>query len=93
MRERASGGASRGSLDLIHRNNSPKPISMRVCGHLRPAVQALRWAVYRPLACVAMLPLGPVRYIAVIRSVVAITERVDRPLRRMVIEWGAYGTE
>jgi hypothetical protein len=40
-----------------------------------------------------MLPLGPVRYIAVIRSVVAITERVDRPLRRMVIEWGAYGTE
>lgn len=30
MRQRHDSGAGLGSLNLIHRNNSPKPISMRV---------------------------------------------------------------
>lgn len=45
-----------GSLDLIHTNNSPKPVSMRVSGGL--SIEKLREVSMRPWRKVLAGPLG-----------------------------------
>lgn len=45
-----------GSLDLIHTNNSPKPVSMRVSGGL--PIEKLREVSMRPWRKVLAGPLG-----------------------------------
>ena len=82
------GGASRvqpDPLNLIHRNNSPKPVSMRVCGRLNFIVQPLRKLLYLPVQAVPYLPGGPLRWLWIIRLVVTI----DAPLLAAAIDWRA----
>lgn len=70
-------------LNLIHRNNSPKPISMRVCGRLNFVVQPLRKALYLPVLAMPYLPGGPLRWLWIVRVVV----QIDTPLRNAAIDW------
>ena len=75
-----TGGGARGSLNLIHRNNSPEPISMRVSGRFAPRLlRPVRAALYWPLQALPYLPGGPLKYLWLVRFVVDL----DSPLRRI----------
>ena len=76
-----SGGARR-LLNLIHRNNSPKPVSMRVPGRLpRLILNPVRAALYAPVRLAPHLPGGPLRWVWIVRLVV----NLDAPLRRYLL--------
>lgn len=79
------GGASRvqpDPLNLIHRNNSPKPVSMRVSGRFAPRLlRPVRAVLYWPVRAIPYLPGGPVRYLWLVRFVVDL----DAPLRRILL--------
>ena len=71
---RTAGGGLAQPLNLIHRNNSPKPVSMRVPGRLpRLILNPVRTALY--------LPGGPLRWVWIVRLVVTL----DAPLRRYLL--------
>jgi ribosome modulation factor len=53
------GGARSGSLNLIHRNNSPKPVSMRVSGTLAMPEHAWRQGYQDGLLSMAICPYPP----------------------------------
>lgn len=73
-------------LNLIHRNNSPKPVSMRVPGRFAPRLlRPVRTVLYWPLRAIPYLPGGPLRYMWLIRFVVDL----DAPMRR-VLAGGLY---
>ena len=78
--QRARPGERERPLNLIHRNNSPEPVSLRVSGRfaprlLRPGRAILSW----PLKAIPHLPGGPLNYLWLVRFVVDI----DSPLRRI----------
>ena len=74
-----TGAGARGPLNLIHRNNSPKPVSMRVCGRFAPRLlRPVRAVLYSPLRALPYLPGGPLSYLWLVRFVVDL----DAPLRR-----------
>ena len=76
-----SGGARR-LLNLIHRNNSPEPVSMRVPGRLpRLILNPVRTALYLPVRLAPHLPGGPLRWVWIVRLVVTL----DAPLRRYLL--------
>lgn len=76
-----SGGLP-GPLNLIHRNNSPKPVSMRVSGRFAPRfLRPVRAVLYWPVRAIPYLPGGPVRYLWLVRFVVDL----DAPLRRILL--------
>ena len=80
--ERARSGARETPLNLIHRNNSPKPVSMRVSGRFAPRLlRPIRRVLYLPVAAIPYLPGGPLRYMWLIRFVVDL----DAPLRRLLL--------
>lgn len=69
-------------LYLIHRNNSPEPVSMRVPGRFVPLLlRSIRGLLYAPLGVLSYLPGGPLRYTSLIRFVVDL----DAPLRRILL--------
>lgn len=79
-RRTASGGGVAQSLNLIHRNNSPEPVSMRVSGRFAPRLlRPIRAAIYWPLQVIPYLPGGPLNYLWLVRFVV----NLDSPLRRI----------
>lgn len=81
-RRTASGGGVAQSLNLIHRNNSPEPVSMRVSGRFSPLLlRPIRRVLYLPVAAIPYLPGGPLRYMWLIRFVVDL----DAPLRRLLL--------
>ena len=81
-RRTASGGGVSQSLNLIHRNNSPKPVSMRVPGRLpRLILNPVRTALYAPVRLAPHLPGGPLRWVWIVRLVVTL----DAPLRRYLL--------
>ena len=71
---RTAGGGLAQPLNLIHRNNSPKPATMRVSGRFaRLLLRSVRRVLY--------LPGGPLRYMWLMRFVVYL----DAPLRRLLL--------
>ena len=79
---RTAGGGLAQPLNLIHRNNSPKPVSMRVPGRLpRLILNPVRTALYLPLRMAPHLPGGPLRWVWIVRLVVTL----DAPLRRYLL--------
>ena len=75
---RTAGGGLAQPLNLIHRNNSPKPVSMRVPGRLpRLILNPVRTALYLPVRLAPHLPGGPLRWVWIVRLVVTL----DAPLR------------
>lgn len=81
-RRTASEGGVAQSLNLIHRNNSPKPATMRVSGRFAPLLlRPIRRVLYLPVAAIPYLPGGPLRYMWLIRFVVDL----DAPLRRLLL--------
>jgi hypothetical protein len=81
-RRTASGDGVSQPLNLIHRNNSPKPVSMRVSGRFAPRLlRPIRRVLYLPVAAIPYLPGGPLRYMWLIRFVVDL----DAPLRRLLL--------
>ena len=81
-RRTASEGGVAQSLNLIHRNNSPEPVSMRVSGRFAPLLlRPIRRVLYLPVAAIPYLPGGPLRYMWLIRFVVDL----DAPLRRLLL--------
>ena len=79
---RTAGGGLAQPLNLIHRNNSPEPISMRVSGRFAPLLlRPVRRVLYLPVAAIPYLPGGPLRYMWLIRFVVDL----DAPLRRLLL--------
>ena len=82
QRRTASGGRLQRPLNLIHRNNSPKPVSMRVSGRFAPRLlRPVRAVLYWPVRAIPYLPGGPVRYLWLVRFVVDL----DAPLRRILL--------
>ena len=82
QRRTASGGRVQRPLNLIHRNNSPEPVSMRVSGRFAPRLlRPVRRVLYLPVAAIPYLPGGPLRYMWLIRFVVDL----DAPLRRLLL--------
>lgn len=80
--ERARPGERERPLNLIHRNNSPKPASMRVCGRFAPLLlRPVRTVLYWPVRAVPYLPGGPLKYLWLVRFVVDL----DAPLRRVLL--------
>ena len=80
QRRTASGGRLQRPLNLIHRNNSPEPVSMRVSGRFAPRLlRPVRRVLHLPVAAIPYLPGGPLRYMWLIRFVVDL----DAPLRRI----------
>lgn len=78
--ERARPGPHERPLNLIHRNNSPEPVSMRVSGRFAPRLlRPIRAAIYWPLQVIPYLPGGPLNYLWLVRFVV----NLDSPLRRI----------
>lgn len=76
------GRAALAPLNLIHRNNSPKPATMRVSGRFAPLLlRPIRRVLYLPVAAIPYLPGGPLRYMWLIRFVVDL----DAPLRRLLL--------
>lgn len=74
-----AGRGTRSALNLIHRNNSPKPAFMRVCGRFAPPLlRSLRAGLYAPVHLIPHLPGGPLRWLWIARVVVTL----DAPLRR-----------
>ena len=85
--ERASGAGSQGPLNLIHRNNSPKSIGMRVSSRLTPLIlRPVRKVLYWPVSAIPHLPGGPVHWLWLVRFVVTI----DTPLRRAILGRALY---
>lgn len=81
-RRTASGDGVSQPLNLIHRNNSPKPATMRVAGRFAPLLlRPIRRVLYLPVAAIPYLPGGPLRYMWLIRFVVDL----DAPLRRLLL--------
>lgn len=81
-RRTASGRGLAQPLNLIHRNNSPKPVSMRVPGRLpRLILNPVRTALYLPVRLAPHLPGGPLRWVWIVRLVVTL----DTPLRRYLL--------
>lgn len=79
---RTAGGGVAQPLNLIHRNNSPKPVSMRVPGRLpRLILNPVRTALYLPVRLAPHLPGGPLRWVWIVRLVVTL----DTPLRRYLL--------
>ena len=79
---RTAGGGLAQPLNLIHRNNSPKPVSMRVPGRLpRLILNPVRTALYLPVPLAPHLPGGPLRWVWIVRLVVTL----DAPLRRYLL--------
>ena len=79
---RTAGGGVAQPLNLIHRNNSPKPVSMRVPGRLpRLILNPVRTALYLPVRLAPSLPGGPLRWVWIVRLVV----NLDAPLRRYLL--------
>ena len=79
---RTAGGGVAQPLNLIHRNNSPKPVSMRVPGRLpRLILNPVRTALYLPVRLAPHLPGGPLRWVWIVRLVVTL----DAPLRRYLL--------
>ena len=79
---RTAGGGLAQPLNLIHRNNSPKPASMRVCGRFAPLLlRPVRTVLYWPVRAVPYLLGGPLKYLWVVRFVVDL----DAPLRRVLL--------
>lgn len=79
---RTAGGGLAQPLNLIHRNNSPKPVSMRVPGRLpRLILNPVRTALYLPVRLAPHLPGGPLRWVWIVRLVVTL----DAPLRRYLL--------
>ena len=79
---RTAGGGLAQPLNLIHRNNSPKPVSMRVPGRLpRLILNPVRNALYLPVLLAPHLPGGPLRWVWIVRLVVTL----DAPLRRYLL--------
>lgn len=88
-RRTASGGGLLASLNLIHRNNCSNPVSMRVPGRFAPRlIRPLRAALYLPVSGLEYLPGGPVRWLRLVRFVVGVVERVDRPMRAVLLGRG-----
>ena len=82
QRRTASGDGVAPPLNLIHRNNSPKPVSMRVPGRLpRLILNPVRTALYLPVRLAPHLPGGPLRWVWIVRLVVTL----DAPLRRYLL--------
>ena len=78
--QRARPGPHERPLNLIHRNNSPEPVSMRVSGRFAPRLlRPVRAALYWPLQALPYLPGGPLKYLWLVRFVVGL----DSPLRRI----------
>ena len=79
---RTAGGGLAQPLNLIHRNNSPKSVSMRVPGRLpRLILNPVRTALYLPVRLAPHLPGGPLRWVWIVRLVVTL----DAPLRRYLL--------
>ena len=79
---RTAGGGLAQPLNLIHRNKSPKPVSMRVPGRLpRLILNPVRTALYLPVRLAPHLPGGPLRWVWIVRLVVTL----DAPLRRYLL--------
>lgn len=79
---RTAGGGVAQPLNLIHRNNSPEPVSMRVSGRLpRLILNPVRTALYAPVRLAPHLPGGPLRWVWIVRLVV----NLDAPLRRYLL--------
>ena len=79
---RTAGGGLAQPLNLIHRNNSPKPVSMRVPGRLpRLILNPVRTALYLPVRLAPHLPGGPLRWVWIVRLVVTL----DAPLWRYLL--------
>lgn len=79
---RTAGGGLAQPLNLIHRNNSPKPVSMRVPGRLpRLILNPVRTALYLPVRLAPHLPGGPLRWVWIVRLVVTL----DALLRRYLL--------
>ena len=79
---RTAGGGLAQPLNLIHRNNSPKPVSMRVPGRLpRLILNPVRTALYLPVRLAPHLPGGPLRWVWIVRLVVTLYA----PLRRYLL--------
>lgn len=55
---------------------------------LKPMIQAVRRDLYAPLRLLSLLPVDPLRYVALTRLILA----VDAPLRRVLLG-GAYGAK
>lgn len=86
-RRTASEGGVAQSLNLIHRNNSPEPVSMRVSGRFAPRLlRPIRAAIYWPLQVIPYLPGGPLNYLWLVRFVV----NLDSPLRRISLGRALY---
>lgn len=81
-RRTPSGREALSPLNLIHRNNSPKPAFMRVSGRFAPRLlRPFRVALYLPVQAIPYLPGGPLKYLWLIRLVV----NLDAPLRRIIL--------
>ena len=79
---RTAGGGLAQPLNLIHRNNSPKPVSMRVPGRLpRLILNPVRTALYLPVRLAPHLPGGPLLWVWIVRLVVTL----DASLRRYLL--------
>lgn len=58
---------------------------MRVSGRFAPRlIRPLRAALYAPVDALAYLPGGPVRWLSLVRFVVGVVERLDRPMRSVL---------
>ena len=53
---------------------------------MRTIIHAIRGGLYFPLAAVKYLPIGPVRYLALVRFLAKHTWRLDAPLRRALLK-------
>lgn len=81
-RRTASGDGVAQTLNLIHRNKVPNPVSMRVSGRFtRSLLRPVRAFLYLPVHVVPYLPGGPVRWLWIVRFVVLL----DTPFRRVLI--------
>ena len=79
LRRPPAGDGDSRPLNLIHTNNSPNPVSMRVPGRFAVLlIKPARWVLYRPVEAIKYLPGSPLRYLWLVRLVVTI----DTPLRR-----------
>ena len=53
---------------------------------MRTIIHAIRGGLYFPLEAVKYLPLGPVRYVALVRFLVKHIVAIDAPLRRALLK-------
>lgn len=80
--KRAPGGLVGRPLNLIHRNNCSNSMPMRVPGRFaRVLLTPVRAVLYAPVSVIGYLPGGPLRWLWIVRLVVAL----DAPLRRVIL--------